>query len=99
MTYSTEKTNSRKISSDPEVRNRVLSDYNKTCAAIRIYESKELPVKCHSKRKLEIDHAIELRWGGLDVEVNLQPLCHTCHKMKTAENSKFQITKKVIMFK
>lgn len=32
----------------------------------------------------EIDHVIELDAGGADSIENLQPLCHECHKTKTA---------------
>ncbi len=32
----------------------------------------------------DIDHIIELDAGGSDSIENLQPLCHDCHKIKTA---------------
>lgn len=98
MSYSTKRLNIREVSSDPEVRSRVLSSYNNMCAASRVYYSKELPVKCKSKRLLEIDHILELHLDGLDVEDNLQPLCKTCHYRKTYLNKEYQTTQTYIWF-
>jgi 5-methylcytosine-specific restriction endonuclease McrA len=99
MTYSTKRPNNRKVSSDPAVRRRVKLRSKKMCAAIRIYETFDMPIKCRSKSELRIDHIRELRWGGLDIESNLQALCKTCHKQKTAANIKYQNTWRVIWFK
>jgi 5-methylcytosine-specific restriction protein A len=36
----------------------------------------------------EVDHVIPQAEGGSDDETNLQAICDTCHKAKTAEESK-----------
>ena len=99
MVYSTKRPTKRKVSLDPEVRRRVKLRSNNRCAAIRIYETFDMPIKCRSKSELRIDHIRELRWGGLDIESNLQALCKICHKQKTHANSKYQNTWRVIWFK
>ena len=36
--------------------------------------------KCGSKENIEIHHMIPLAMGGTNDEINLIPLCHSCHK-------------------
>lgn len=36
----------------------------------------------------QIDHRIPREQGGSNDESNLQPLCHDCHGLKTAEEAK-----------
>lgn len=41
----------------------------------------------------EVDHIIELANGGTDDIENLQPLCKSCHKAKTAKFNSERLTK------
>ncbi len=36
---------------------------------------------------LELDHIINLANGGTNTDNNLQTICHSCHKTKTAKES------------
>lgn len=40
--------------------------------------------------RLEVDHIIPLRFGGLDDISNMQILCHTCHCRKTAKEHRIK---------
>ena len=44
----------------------------------------------NNKNFYEIDHYIDLRFGGLDKSCNYFPLCHICHKIKTERGTLFQ---------
>ena len=43
-----------------------------------------------NKNSYEIDHFIDLRFGGHDKMCNYFPLCHICHKIKTDRGKVFQ---------
>jgi hypothetical protein len=98
MAYSTKRLNKRKVSSDPVVRRRVKLRSNNMCAAWRLYKLNKKYIKCRSRYKLKIDHMREIRWGGFDIEINLQALCKTCHERKTYLNRKYQNTWTYISF-
>lgn len=36
----------------------------------------------------DIDHIVPKRWGGKDIEFNLQALCHECHSRKTQRETR-----------
>lgn len=62
----------------PARRARILAKHNHCCAY----------PECSEAVGLEIDHAIALALGGRDHEDNLEPLCPTHHRQKTARDVK-----------
>jgi 5-methylcytosine-specific restriction endonuclease McrA len=50
----------------------------------KYYNSETSCLICKSKEKIEIDHIVPLFAGGKNEEVNMQFLCRTCHKKKSA---------------
>jgi 5-methylcytosine-specific restriction enzyme A len=57
----------------------------------RILNDEPLCRHCQAKGRVtaatEIDHIVPLSKGGSNDDSNQQPLCKTCHKIKTAKDS------------
>lgn len=54
--------------------------------AARIKAERGCCERCGSKQRLIVDHIIERKDGGAELEEeNLQLLCHACHNRKTAK--------------
>lgn len=60
----------------PARRKRVLAQHNGQCVC-----------GCGETKGLEIDHRVPLWMGGLDEDENLDPLCPSAHKLKTAHDA------------
>ena len=74
-------------------RERVFTKFGGKCTGWRSHPTKHF-VRCHSNKKLEIDHIHELRHGGTNDFDNFQLLCHECHRIKTKANRKWQVVRK-----
>jgi HNH endonuclease len=72
----------RKISSDRDVRQRLLKLQHNRCAGLFIHG------KYHACNNYptECDHIIERQFGGQDTKKNCQMLCRLCHRLKTQLN-------------
>jgi len=66
-------------------RRSAMREYGGAWAAIRRRVLIEEPVCPCGATATEVDHRLPLRDGGTHARANLQALCSTCHKRKTAE--------------
>lgn len=73
-----------------EKRRAAIARGNNAAAKMRRAVRKSMGAHCASclrfalPSQLDIDHIKPLALGGEDVEENVQPLCKSCHKTKTA---------------
>ena len=80
----------RRKSTKLEIKSLVLIEQGGRCAGLFATYGRHLPCrrKILSEENTEIDHIIELQYGGADLYINLQALCPDCHKKKTSGNRK-----------
>ncbi|MEU8791550.1 HNH endonuclease signature motif containing protein [Streptomyces sp. NPDC048643] len=82
--------NARRSIKSHEKRRAAIARGNNAAAKLRRAVRKAVGAHCavcHGwflPSQLDIDHVLPLAKGGEDVESNVQPLCKTCHKTKTA---------------
>ena len=46
---------------------------------------------CHQAVKLEIDHVVPMKLGGLNIISNIQPLCHGCNTRKKQQTTDYRL--------
>lgn len=64
--------------------------YGSTWRKIRLMILRGEPIcrHCQQAAATDVDHIIPRRAGGPDTQDNLQPLCHSCHSIKTQKESR-----------
>ena len=84
------KKRNRSESQKCEIKSLVLLEQDGVCAGLFDKEGEHLPCSREIifEENTEIDHIIELQYGGADLYINLQALCPDCHKKKTKGNRK-----------
>lgn len=60
-------------------------------------DTKEIPYKKWRRRAHDIDHIIPVEHGGKSVMENLQTLCVSCHRAKTAKQAREKAIKRRVM--
>lgn len=73
----------RGITMNGGLKKRVLEKYNHKCFLCN--------KKAGGNTKLQIHHIIKREYGGLDIIINLVPLCPSCHLKTHTRNKKMQM--------